>query len=213
MFARDRSLQLRCALAVTLGTVACGARTGLPLDEERGATRENDAGLPDRNVDASLDGGVAADAASPRDSMPPCVGSVVVGDVFGNIVYFAGGNAFPAGHYRVTYVDGCMKYSSGQAWAVHAVETGTVSGTDGWWLVGDTAAATIAVPPGTVGYVIDAGGYATFDACVSANLSLPTVDFDFDGGSIGLWLEDVPYSDNVSGTDGRNPTWRLDCGD
>jgi hypothetical protein len=35
------------------------------------------------------------------------------------------------------------------------------------------------------------------------------VEFDFDGGPLGVWLNDTPYLDNVAGDNGRNPAWSL----
>jgi hypothetical protein len=44
-----------------------------------------------------------------------------------------------------------------------------------------------------------------------AATTAPSVDFDFAGGELGVWLEDNPYSDNVPGLNGRSPAWRLTC--
>jgi hypothetical protein len=127
-------------------------------------------------------------------------------DVFGTIVRFAGGKSLPAGHYRVEYVDGCMKYSGNQGWSVHAYRDGT----DAWWLVGETTSDRIVMPPGTVGFLVGAGGFATFDACVAANRNLAAaVEFDFKGGRLGVWLRDDPYVDNIAGENGRNPRWKI----
>lgn len=160
-----------------------------------------DAGLGDADLDASCGLGSAGSFAT-QSSL----------DLFGQTVFFADGGALPAGHYRVTYVDGCMKYSAPQDWSVNAyAEDG---GSDHWWLVngpgGQAGTTEILMPPGTVGFLVDAGGYATFTDCVNANLQLDQPrDFDFDGGQLGLWLGDSPYSDNVAGDNGRNPKWSL----
>jgi hypothetical protein len=127
-------------------------------------------------------------------------------NLFGTVVYFADGDALPAGRYRITFVDGCMKYSSAQDWTIHAYASAEP---DGWWFVGDTTAQKIVVPPGTVGYAVANGAYATFDACVSANLALPPKEFDFAGGKLGVWLQDDNYGDNLAGVDDRNPKWKL----
>lgn len=126
-------------------------------------------------------------------------------DLFGTIAYFGDGGALPAGSYRVQYVDGCMKYSSSQDWTIHAY----ASGSSGWWLVGATSAQQYLMPPGTVGYASSNGAFAAFADCVAANLLLPPTDFEFDGGVLGVWLQDSPYSDNLAGEDGRNPAWKL----
>lgn len=127
-------------------------------------------------------------------------------NLFGEVVYFANGEALPAGHYRIQYVDGCMKYGSGQAWAVHAFADGSI----GWWFVGESTADRVVMPPGTAGF----STFSTFDECVAANLLLPATELDFAGGKLGVWLADSPYSDNVAGVDNRNPKWnlvRVDC--
>jgi hypothetical protein len=127
-------------------------------------------------------------------------------DLFGTVIYFGDGATLPAGRYRATYVDGCMKYGGGQDWTIHAY-----AGAEpfGWWFVGETTADKIVAPPGTVGYATSNGAFATFDECVAANLALAPLEFDFTGGKIGVWLQDSPYSDNLAGADGRNPKWQL----
>jgi hypothetical protein len=137
----------------------------------------------------------------------PCIDSDTspVADVFGTIARFAGGRALPPGHYRVEYVDGCMKYSVGQDWSVQAY----ANGTDAWWLVGDRTSDKIAMPPGTMGFLVGAGGFATFDECVAANQKVAPLEIDFRGGPLGVWLQDDPYVDNVAGENGRSPRWRL----
>ena len=194
----------RLAALLVFG-IACGARTELYAEEP-----------PDASTDAAIDHtpdvspvDVRSIDVSPVDvtieaPAPPCDFGNVVSDVFGKVVYWNGGAPLPAGHYRVTYVDGCMKYSSGQDWSVNAYD----GAPDSYWLV--TGAMTeLAVPPGTVGFIQGSGGFASFDACVAANASDPAVDLDFPGGTLGVWLQDDPYSDNVPGVAGRNPTWHL----
>jgi hypothetical protein len=100
-----------------------------------------------------------------------------------------------------------MKYSPGQGWTVHAYGP---NGPDGFWIVTGSS-RKIAMPPGTVGYDASNGAFASFDDCVSANRALSPLELDLPTGSIGIWLEDSPYTDNVAGSSGRNPTWRLDC--
>ncbi len=131
----------------------------------------------------------------------------VVGDVYGRVLYFGRGVFLPRGRYRVAYVDGCMKYSGSQDWALHAYPLDSSTGSDHWWIV--DGARRIVMPSGTVGFKVSSGGFATFDECVAANLALPATEFDFGGGLLGLWLEDRPYGDNLPGLDGRSPTWRL----
>jgi hypothetical protein len=127
------------------------------------------------------------------------------GDILGAVVRFAGGQRLPAGRYRVEYVDGCLKYSGSQGWSLNAY----ADGHDGWWLVGETTVDRVVVLPGTVGFIVGAGGFSTFGACVAENRTLPPIEFTFGGGKLGVWLADRPYHDNLSGEDGRNPVWRL----
>jgi len=129
-------------------------------------------------------------------------------DLFGTPAYFSSGDALPAGRYRITYVDGCMKYSSSQAWTIHAYDAAGAPAK--WWLVGATTADLLRLPPGTVGYATTNGAFAVFADCVAANQLLPPEEFDFAGGKLGVWLQDSPYSDNLAGEGGKNPTWKLE---
>jgi hypothetical protein len=105
----------------------------------------------------------------------------------------------------VTYVDGCLKYSSSQGWSVNAY----ADGPDTLYVV-SSGNAHIAPAPGTVGFFVTNGAFSTFDACVTANVDDDApLEFDFAGGVLGLWLADSPYGDNVAGVSGRSPTYRL----
>jgi hypothetical protein len=153
-----------------------------------------DAGVADAGVDGGCNFGAAESLAAPG-----------MLDLFGQVAYFGDGGALPVGRYRVTYVDGCMKYSSSQDWTIHAYSSGSIA----WWLVGRTTNDKFGLPPGTSGYSTATGAFAVFDDCVAANLLLPPMEFEHDGGPIGIWLQDSPYSDNVAGLNGRNPAWSL----
>lgn len=179
--------------------LACGARTELGVIE-------TDASVAPDVHDASLDVGPDVhDAATDEASLPPvCDYGTLVSDAFGAATFWNGGAPVPAGHYRVTYVDGCMKYSSGQGWTVNAY----ANGPDTLYVVGATT-VIVAPAPGTVGFVVNQGAFATFDACVAANQSDAPLEFDFGGGPLGLQLHDDPTTDNVAGENGRNPTYRL----
>jgi hypothetical protein len=151
-------------------------------------------------VDDVLDAGVV----DVLDAAPVCDFGVIVTNVFGALVQWNGGAPLPPGRYRVTYVDGCMKYSSGQGWSVNAY----ANGPDGFLI--RSGSSTLGPAPGTVGFLPGQGGFATFDGCVDANLANDApFQFDFAGGSLGAILIDDPYSDNVEGSNGRNPTYRL----
>jgi hypothetical protein len=192
-------------LASSLVLSACGARTGLDLD-----LPAEDAAPPSLSPDAS---DAAPPSLSPDASdAAPCDYGTLVGDVFGQVTYFAGGVALPAGRYQLAYVDGCMMYSDSgvQGWTVNAYTQS--SGADEWYVVGASGTPSgYPEPPGTVGFLVGQGAYADFDACVAASLLYPPVTFDFPGGPMGLWLNDSPYTDNVPGVDGRSPTWHLTC--
>ena len=126
-------------------------------------------------------------------------------DLFGQIAYYETGNALPAGRYRITYVDGCIKCSGSQDWTIHAYSDGSAA----WWL-GAASGDKLIMPPGTVGYVSFNGAYTLFTDCVAANLLLAPIEFDFAGGQLGLWVADTNYGDNVAGDSGRNPAWKLE---
>ncbi len=202
------------AALVVVTAVACGARTGLEPGEVVELTPDaGDDEVGEGSSDATSDLTLEAPAEDVLEASVPCNFGPLVSDVFGNVVTFNGGVAVPPGRYRVTYVDGCMKYSTSQAWSVNAYAAGDPTGTDRYWIV-DGSMNQIVVPPGTAGFLVGSGGFAGFDECVTANLALPPIDFDFTGGQIGAWLDDNPYSDNVPGVNGRNPTWKLtllDC--
>jgi hypothetical protein len=217
-------------IGVLIVAPGCGARTGMISEgPPQGGSPVLDATSATISDHAAIDGSppTEGDAIGTFDRADGQAGDVDLGndrgdagsscgvagsyatqqslDLFGQIVYYAGGAALPSGRYRVQYVDGCMKYNAGQDWAVNAY----ADGHDSFWLVGDTTSDRILIPPGTVGFLVGSGGFATFDECVAANLALPAKEFQFAGGKIGVWLSDSPYSDNVAGVDGRNPKWSL----
>lgn len=195
---------MRAWVALAACACACGARTELGVREELDAAHDvaidhHDADTPDApNI---------PDVSIPDVSVPEtpaiCDYGTIVADVFGSVVYWNNGFV-PAGHYRVTYVDGCMKYSSSQDWSVNAY----ANGPDTLFIV--TSNATLGAAPGTVGFIQGQGGFKNFDDCVSANLANDVpFEFDWSGGSLGLALSDNPYTDNVAGENGRSPTYRL----
>ncbi|HMF44159.1 MAG TPA: hypothetical protein VKQ32_25980 [Polyangia bacterium] len=134
------------------------------------------------------------------------VATAATPDLFATPVYFNGGSPLPSGPYEVSYVDGCMKYSGYQGWAVNAYdETGCCN----WWIISETPADRRTEAPGTIGFLVGAGGFQDFDACVAANRDVAPKTFFHPGGRIGIWLKDDPYADNLPGLDGRNPKWGL----
>jgi hypothetical protein len=156
-------------------------------------------------VDSGAPDSGTPDSGTPIDAGPCDFDATVVSDIFGQTVFINAGNPWPAGRYRITYVDGCMKYAAvGQDWSVNAY----ANGPDNFWLV-DASHNLLLVPPGTAGFLAGQGGFSLFDDCVAANHALQPIEFDFAGGALGVWLEDSPYSDNEVGEGGRNPTWRI----
>jgi hypothetical protein len=118
-------------------------------------------------------------------------------NLFGDVVYYLDGGTLPPGKYRIKYTGGCMKYDFIFEWQATAAPPNC------WYVVGDTTDDRIIQAPASTTQ------YADYSACVQANLATPSQDFAFDGGKLGLWLNDFPYQDNVAGEDGGNPSWSL----
>jgi hypothetical protein len=187
---------------------------GAGTDASRGEadeTKTRDAGKRDAQIReasvASADAATTPPDASESETGDGCTlgeaGSFATDDsldLFGQTTYFAKSATLPAGRYRVSYVDGCMKYSVFLPWTVNQSSPPT-----GWWLVGTSTSDKIAPLPG----VASTDFLGSFEACVSASKSVPAVEFDFGGGKLGLWLDDAPYQDNMAGENGRNPKWQL----
>jgi hypothetical protein len=113
----------------------------------------------------------------------------VTPDIFSaGVSNFNGGASFPSGVYTLIYVNGAMKLSAGNGYSCYSYVV-----TDG---VGNTLAA-----PGIVAQ------YATQALCEAANGGMQ-VTYNHAGGTIGVYLQDSPYNDNVAGA--PNPTYRLD---
>lgn len=109
-------------------------------------------------------------------------------DVFSATVsYWAGGQALDAGTYRINYINGAYKPSS-------------LAGFQVWNYMVNNGATTSGFLPGNV------GSFATQAICEAAN-SGRSFSFTHTGGSIGMWLSDSPYNDNVAGS--PNPTFSL----
>lgn len=170
------------------------------------------------NVLACPDGGstCAPDAAT-VSGLPETLAI----DTTGSVQYFAGGAALPAGRYRVTYVDGCMQYGGDIAGVEQwgwTIDTGSVAGNPALSgspysgecvLVGAASGDVVAALPGTTN---PPPGIASYADCVSANKAMDApLDFDFAGGKLGLFVEDLLAGDDVGGQSmgGVSPTWRL----
>jgi hypothetical protein len=205
--------KIALALSLLLGA-ACSSKKATPVDGAAPSDAHTDTGTDGAggNKDAATKETGTKDAGT-TDAGPGCTFGQAASqatatdlNLFGTPEYFNNGQPIPAGTYRLTYLDGCMKYGSGQGWTVNAY----ANGSDGWWLVGATTSDKILVLPGTVGYAPDAGAFSDFASCVAASLLSPPVTFTHTGGVLGIWLQDSPYSDNTAGEDDRNPSWRLD---
>lgn len=123
-------------------------------------------------------------------------------NLFGEVVLFVKGKDLPKGRYRVVYEDGCMKYGPVFGWTVN----NSTDGPEGWWLVSGSSSTKVKKLPGkdtSFAY------FSTLDECVAANKGVAPVEFEFDGGKLGIWLNDNPYTDNSAGDNGRNPKWKL----
>jgi hypothetical protein len=171
------------------------------------------------NVLSCPDGGATCvlDAAAVVSGLPQ---SLAI-DTTGSVEYFANGASLPAGRYRIEYVDGCMQYGGDIAnvmqwgWTIH---TGPLAGNPALSgspysgdcvLVGATSADVVAVLPGTTA---PPPGIATYADCVTSNKAKDApLDFDFAGGKLGLFVEDLLAGDDVGGASagGVSPTWNL----
>jgi hypothetical protein len=211
----SRATRFALALSLALGA-ACSSSKPKPVDGGASADGHTDTGTDvagTKDAAVTKDAAGTKDAAATKDAGPGCTfgqasSQATASDLnlFGTVAYFNGGQPLPAGSYKLTYVDGCMMYGSGQGWTVNAY----ADGHDGWWLVGATSSDKILVLPGTIGYAPDAGAFSDFAGCVAASLLSPPVTFLHQGGVLGVWLQDSPYSDNTAGENDRNPSWRLD---
>lgn len=112
--------------------------------------------------------------------------------------FFGGGAAFPAGNYRVDYVNGAVIYGLGAQYRLNWTDRG---------------------PPGAIGYKVKYNGgvveqffpgtdgpYATQALCEAANAG-KSITFAHTGGTIGMFLQDDPYFDNSDGS--PDPTFEL----
>lgn len=187
----------------------------------------------DTETTVTLDPATFQVAPCDEPNIPCNIGSQVIatqGDdpSVGNVINpFNNGQPLPAGNYRVTYIDGCMKYNYNQWWAVNARENA-----NRWFVVADgDRSARVAKLPGSIGYSANGGcprdnlpnctgdinGFETYAECVADNKAAAATNYvEFSLASptvIGSWLADNPYSDNVSGSSvgGIGPIWKLEA--
>jgi hypothetical protein len=168
---------------------------------------------PDGGGAPACDGGGASTVAAQPETLAI--------DTTGSVRYFAGGAALPAGRYRVEYVDGCMMYGANIAnatqwgWTIHTGALAINPALSGMpysgecVLVGADSSTVVDTLPGTTN---PPPGFATYSACVAANVAMDApLDFDFGGGKLGLFVEDLLPGDDVGGegSGGVSPTWKL----
>ena len=196
-----------------------------------------------RDAVGLLDAAVHDDASNARSGNPSTVGSagaaapvlpdachraregaatpldVTVVDTNAVIYDFADGATFPAGQYRLEYVDGCRRYDDTAAWTLHASTLASAlsaAGRGGCFLVMSNR-ETIAIAPGTAGVVVGEGGeplgaYASYDECVAANLKLAPITFNTtQAGPIGVMNAGDSSTAKSPGeaVGGRSPSYRL----
>lgn len=129
---------------------------------------------------------------------PPCEPIVypeVMPSIFTNDVsYWNGGGSLPAGTYQVRYKSGAMKYNPGFGWSVNYEINA------GFRIVFSGGASQVEGPFTTYGDNLD-------QAAAEAANAGATVDFVHTGGTIGIYLLDIPYGDNSNGF--PNPTFDL----
>lgn len=118
-------------------------------------------------------------------------------DVFSSTVtlWNAGDPVLPAGTYRISYVTGAMEYAMCfpiQCWSVNTIGAG-------FHIKYNGGAADVLFPASPNGFPTQPQAWAD-----NAGLFINIVHT---GGSIGMFLMDAPYGDNVAGT--PNPTFNL----
>jgi hypothetical protein len=98
------------------------------------------------------------------------------------------------GNYRISYVNGALRYNANQGWRLNAHNTFPA-----YYVEYNDGAAEIAFP----GTVVEYGSQTQVEA---ANAGA-SIDIVHTGGSLGMYLHDGPIEDNVAGS--PNPTFRL----
>lgn len=127
------------------------------------------------------------------DSVTPTIESDAV-------TYFNSGFHWPAGNYRVEYIEGALKYNPAFNWGLND------STAHCFRVVHNNGTASI------MGPALDFQRFAT-QALLEAHNTGQVVEFVHTGGTIGVFLDDFPYEDNIAGD--PNPTFRLSkiCGE
>jgi hypothetical protein len=152
------------------------------------------------------------DYAGCSDACPGMRTAVNMDTLLGATNWFNNENYVAAGDYLVKYEGGCMKYNGQQWWAVNA-QFGLYS----WYLVTDPRTEPLTALPGREGFYMSnmpvnqppgvKPGIEDFNECVRENKKEPAIAVHHDGGPLGIWLKDRPYSDNSGGN--PPPTWSV----
>lgn len=122
---------------------------------------------------------------TPTPTCVPADYDIITPDVTtGAVSEFTSLSVYPAGNYRVTYVSGAIKYNPAFDYCVQWPVGG-----DMFRIVHDNGATQIEAPGDNV-------FYATVGAAETANAGA-FVDFVHTGGTIGIFLLDSPYEDNI----------------
>lgn len=179
---------------VDAGTDAGGAVDGGDAGSDPDDGGSDGGGPTDGGVDSGVD---AAVARCQRTRIDDVQGDALSGDAR----YFVE-DALPVGAYRVTYLGGCMRYSPGQGWTVNAHDGEPAS----FFLVReDTRWQRL---PGTVGFAIGEGAFATEAECIGASRMQPSLQFELVAPQrLGVQLLDSGYLDNAATV---APSWMLE---
>lgn len=180
------------------------------------ATAEPTDATGDAGSNASGTAGQPEACARARPGAAPL--DVTVVDTNAVTYNFADGALFPAGRYRIEYIDGCRRYDNTAAWTLHAslVAAGLSSeGRGGCYLIMSNDQA-VELAPGTAGVVVGEGpdplgAYGSYEECVAANRMQAPRDLTLSAGAIGIMNAGDSSPDKTTGEaiGRRSPTYRL----
>jgi hypothetical protein len=118
--------------------------------------------------------------------------NVVTPDIFSSTRKYWSSN-LPAGFYMISYVTGSLRYNPLNDWRVSKDDAG-------YHVVYNNGAADEIFP------VASMAEFPTQAQAAAANAGASMI-INHTGGSIGMYLHDAPYADNIDGS--PNPTFRL----
>ena len=191
---------------------ATGTVTGTPTQTATGTTAPTSTPTTQPTSTGQPDGAV--------DAGRYCDLGLARGDALGGQPAFFDkqGNPLPSGHYRIRYVDGCMRFGGGQSFTVHAYEpTPDAAAYATWFGVssdGGSPSFESVRLPGIWIFGADAStpdASDTYTSCVELSKQRPPTEFEYDAGrKLGVQINDSPLGDNAIGPDGGTPTWQLE---